>query len=198
MREKKTQVVLEAATRIFLKYGYSEATTDKIQKAAKVSKPTLFTQYPNKEALFIAVIKTECEALTKEIEGISFDKSPTLPSMLTSLGEQYLNILLSPIALSLYRVVIAESNKLNDIGHNFFQLGPDIILTKTIEILNTFEVDSSCNQKTLESSAKQFLSLIRGDFQLKALTTPTNSASQNEISEWVDLCVKLFLNGYSK
>jgi AcrR family transcriptional regulator len=40
---------------VFLANGFSAATTDMIQQAAGVSKSTVYSHYPNKEALFAAV-----------------------------------------------------------------------------------------------------------------------------------------------
>ncbi|KOQ92535.1 TetR/AcrR family transcriptional regulator, partial [Pluralibacter gergoviae] len=56
----KAQKVLAGAKSIFLARGYSAATTDMIQQAAGVSKSTVYAYYPNKEALFTAVVEQQC------------------------------------------------------------------------------------------------------------------------------------------
>ena len=48
--------VITAATNVFLRYGYTRTTMNDIAKAAGLTRPTLYQSYPDKEAVFRAVI----------------------------------------------------------------------------------------------------------------------------------------------
>ena len=68
----KARTVLHAARKIFLIHGFNGATTDMIQREAGVSKSTVYAHFANKEILFLAVIKSECEIFTASIDNITF------------------------------------------------------------------------------------------------------------------------------
>ena len=55
--EKKTQAILDGAMQEFLKHGYAAASMDKIARAAKVSKATVYSHFADKENLFNAVMQ---------------------------------------------------------------------------------------------------------------------------------------------
>src|ERR1700741_349757 len=48
---------LDAAGRVFLERGFQGASVDEIAEAASAGKPTIYARFPNKQALFTAVIE---------------------------------------------------------------------------------------------------------------------------------------------
>lgn len=69
--DSKSLSILKAASEVFLEHGFNAATTDMIQRAAGVSKATLYARYPNKEALFCAVIEHQCGKFTRQVETLA-------------------------------------------------------------------------------------------------------------------------------
>jgi AcrR family transcriptional regulator len=53
---QKQEKVLTVAQQIFLRFGYRRTTMQDIAKATDISRPALYLIYPNKEAIFRAVI----------------------------------------------------------------------------------------------------------------------------------------------
>lgn len=51
----KRDSILEAAARLFVRHGFRKASVDEIARESGVSKPTLYTHFADKEALFAAV-----------------------------------------------------------------------------------------------------------------------------------------------
>src|ERR1700719_5351534 len=49
--------ILDAAGRVFLEYGFQGASVDEIAEAASAGKPTIYARFPNKQALFTAVVE---------------------------------------------------------------------------------------------------------------------------------------------
>src|SRR6202167_3388530 len=49
--------ILDAAGRVFLEHGFQGASVDEIADAASAGKPTIYARFPNKQALFTAVIE---------------------------------------------------------------------------------------------------------------------------------------------
>jgi len=60
--------VIEAATALFLKYGYERTTMGDIAKASGVSRPTLYASFSDKEQIYRAVLGAMASAKLAEIE----------------------------------------------------------------------------------------------------------------------------------
>jgi AcrR family transcriptional regulator len=57
MEGEKTDRVLEAARRVFMRYGYRRVTMQEIAQEAGMSRPALYLIFPNKEEIFLAAIR---------------------------------------------------------------------------------------------------------------------------------------------
>ena len=76
--------ILDAAQRVFLKKGYQSASMDEIAELAPASKPTIYSYFPGKEALFAAVVAGVINGLTG-FEGYTPD-GRTVQDKLTESG----------------------------------------------------------------------------------------------------------------
>lgn len=54
----KQRDVVEAATDVFLRYGFARTTMGEIAEAAGMSRPALYLVFPNKDDVFAAVVRT--------------------------------------------------------------------------------------------------------------------------------------------
>ncbi|HZV12357.1 MAG TPA: TetR/AcrR family transcriptional regulator [Candidatus Kapabacteria bacterium] len=57
LKEKKREVILEAALRVFADHGYAGSNMDEIAKRARISKGLIYTYFPSKEVLLIEVLR---------------------------------------------------------------------------------------------------------------------------------------------
>ena len=195
--DDKARCVLKAASDVFLEHGFSAATTDMIQRAAGVSKATVYSRYPNKEALFTAVVEDKCSRFTQLVQAVEV-KPGNIRKVLEDIGRTYLRILLSAEALAMHRVVLADAVRFPHLARAFYQAGPaamDAIVTNHLTVAaNAGEI----NVQTLglESAAAIFMSMVRGEAQLIALTHPDSQASDVQINQWVNSAVTTFLRAY--
>ncbi len=60
---RKMAQVNEAAHRLFLEHGFAATSMDAVAREAGVSKATLYSYFPSKEALFAHLIADECAAI---------------------------------------------------------------------------------------------------------------------------------------
>lgn len=195
--DDKSFRVLQAASRVFLEHGFNAATTDMIQRAAGVSKATLYSRYPNKEALFAAVIENQCSRFTRQVQQIEVTPG-NIRKVLQEIGHTYLSLLLSAEALALYRVVVAEADRFPHLAHTFYRSGPGtmtrILAAHLEKAAAAGEIDVQAIG--LEAAATLFMSMLRGEGQLIALTHPESQASQVQIGQWVSQAVTTFLRAY--
>ena len=80
METRKTAAV-EAATVVFLRYGYARTTMAELAAAAELSRPTLYELFPGKDDLFAAVI----EHLSQQTIQQYRDMLPMLKTLRTKL-----------------------------------------------------------------------------------------------------------------
>lgn len=195
--DSKSLRVLEAATRVFLEHGFNAATTDMIQRAAGVSKATVYSRYPTKDALFAEVIAYQCGAFTQRVQSIEIVPG-NIRKVLQEIGRTYLGLLLSPESLALYRVVVAEAAKFPHLARTFYLSGPEtmkqILMRHLEQAAATGEIQ--VQSVGLESAAILFMSMLRGEGQLIALTHPQSQASDVQIDQWVNNAVTTFLRAY--
>jgi len=196
-RNAKGLAVLEAATSVFLRHGFSAATTDMIQREAGVSKATMYAHFPNKEAMFVAVIERQCVMMTE-----SFLAIRTVPGdftkTLTDLGMSYLDLVLSPTAMALYRVIVAEASRFPELGRRFYLAGPKLVIGRVAALLTEAARAGEIDVQTLgvEAAASWFLGLVRGDVHLEYLTHPDARPSAAQMDRCVQLAVTGFLGAF--
>ena len=86
---EKDQKILEAAFKVFAAYGFKRVTMADIAKEAGMSRPALYLVFPNKEAIFRAMVeKFNNQALNENKEGVS--KLNELKEQLEFLFENWL------------------------------------------------------------------------------------------------------------
>lgn len=195
----KASVVLQAASTVFLQHGFSAATTDMIQREAGVSKATVYARFANKEALFAAVIQQECARLMSTIRTID-GKSQGLRSTLEGIGTDYLNIILSPTGLALYRVIVAEAPRFPDLARQFYLAGPKVVSDLLARHMLVFVEAGELQLKGMGVAdvTKLFVSLLRHDAQFELLTHPASRPSAAQVDQWVGLAVDAFLLAFGR
>jgi len=197
--EAKAAAVLSGARAVFLSHGYSATTTDMIQQSAGVSKATVYARYSTKEELFIAVVEAECENFIASVRELKF-ASTHLRDVLLSLAKSYLAIVLSPSALSLFRVVIGEAPRFPELARHFYLAGPQvftgIVAAHLEDASSRGEVDFS--EVGRDVAASLFVNLVRGEPQFQCLAHPGSVPSAAQLDQWAEAAVTTFVRAYGK
>lgn len=75
MPEEKIDRLLDAAWATFARYGFRRTTMNDLAAAANMSRPALYLLFPNKEAIFRAVVQrvttTSLAAVRRDLQGAS-------------------------------------------------------------------------------------------------------------------------------
>jgi len=124
---QKRKAILEAATIIFLREGYLGAGMDEIALLANVSKQTIYKQFTNKEALFLAIVTGLTNAGSDAVHGVLPELEPggDLHAYLEDYAFRQLNIVLTPRLMQLRRVVIGEVGRFPELGNALYESGPE-------------------------------------------------------------------------
>ncbi len=130
----KAECILAAAKQEFLASGFGAVSMDTIAREAGVSKATVYAHFAGKEELFGAVIGRECERRFAGLQVGELDPADVRGS-LTILARRFLDLLLSPEAIALHRIILAEVTRFPALGEVFWHAGPERNLSQ-IEALS--------------------------------------------------------------
>ena len=195
----KARAVLAAARKIFLANGFSLATTDMIQQAAGVSKSTVYSHYPNKEALFRAVVDAECERFVEMARELRFSDQ-NLKANLTEMGTAYLEMALSPDTLAIIRIIVSEAPRFPELARRFYLSGPGAMNNFVSEMLEAAMAKDQLDLGGVgrDTAASLFMNMVRGEAQMQCLTHPEAPASAAQRDHWVSEAVTTFLRAFQK
>ena len=93
---------------------------DAIAARAGVSKRTVYSHFPGKDALFAAVMGSHCDRAVG-LDTCQLDPDGDPRSELTDLGVRFLSLVTSPTAVALFRTVVAEADRFPELGRTFFE-----------------------------------------------------------------------------
>jgi TetR/AcrR family transcriptional regulator, mexJK operon transcriptional repressor len=189
----KVRQILAAARKVFMQLGYEAASMDAIARLAGVSKATLYTHFDGKDALFAALIVSECRQLSDQIGRRAFDE-PDIRLALRSLAEDFNNLLCTDEGLAMYRMVVAETPRFPELGSIFYASGPKVMIDRIADLLRRAAERGLLKIPDAHVAAIQFISLVRGDSQLTRILGVTSSKSVP--ADYIDSGVDLFLAGY--
>jgi TetR/AcrR family transcriptional regulator, mexJK operon transcriptional repressor len=191
----KAESILAGAKRAFLAAGFGAVSMDAIAREAGASKATVYAHFAGKEELFGAVIGRECERYFARFSAGELDPGDVRAS-LTVLGRRFLELLLSPDAIALYRIILAEVTRFPGLGEVFWRAGPERQRLQIEDFLRSAIASGTLAIADTRLAAEQFVSLVRGDIQLRHVLRIEGNADRRGISAAVEGAVDTFLRAF--
>lgn len=183
--------ILDAATDLFLTEGYGVTSIELVARRAGISKRTFYSRYRDKAALFGAVVHRVVERLRPSGDVALFEGG-SVEEILTNLAQYILRAALTPQALSLHRVVLAEATRFPELAVVLNEQGGRGEAVGMIAALLERLIDPPPPDATF--AAAQFLQLVVSLPQRRALGLGT-PMTPSELEAWPRDTVSLFLNG---
>jgi TetR/AcrR family transcriptional repressor of mexJK operon len=193
----KAESILAAAKRTFLAAGFGAVSMDTIAREAGVSKATVYAHFAGKEELFGAVIGRECELYFARFSAGELDPRDVRAS-LTVLGRRFLELLLSPESIALYRIILGEVTRFPSLGEVFWRAGPERQRVQIEAFLRSASASGTLVLSNTRLAAEQFVSLVRGDIQLRHALRLAAEADQRGISTAVEGAVATFMRAFER
>ena len=191
----KAESILAAAKRAFLAAGFGAVSMDTIAREASVSKATVYAHFAGKEELFGAVIERECERYFARFSEGELDPRDVRAS-LTVLGRRFLELLLSPHGIALYRIIVGEVTRFPRLGEVFWRAGPERQRLQIEAFLKSAIASGNLVLTDTRLAAEQFVSLVRGDIQPRHLLRLEADADRRGIDAAVEGAVATFLRAF--
>jgi TetR/AcrR family transcriptional regulator, mexJK operon transcriptional repressor len=193
----KAESILAAAKRTFLASGFGAVSMDAIAREAGASKATVYAHFGSKEELFGAVIERECEQYFTRFSAGELDPRDVRAS-LTVLGRRFLELILSSDAIALHRIILGEVTRFPMLGEVFWRAGPERERVQIETFLRGAAAAGALSLPDPRLAAEQFVSLVRGDVQLRQLLRLEAEPSDRDIEIAVGGAVETFLRAFER
>jgi len=163
LQRRKRSAILDGAKTVFLSQGFGLATMDDVAAAAGVGKQTVYRHFKSKAALFVGLVSEMCAqvgAVLASAQGEHTDDAPEVE--LRELGWLLARSLITLDNLRLYRAIVAEAERLPELGQVFYENGAKVVRAFAAKILR-----KRFDESTAALRAATFVQLVLGDAYLE-------------------------------
>lgn len=193
----KAETIRAAAERAFLASGFGAVSMDAIAREAGVSKATVYAHYRSKEELFGAVVAHLSERRFHGFSAEALDPADIETSLLT-IATRFLDLVLSPEAIALNRILIGEVTRFPVLGEVFWAAGPERTRVQVEAFLRRADTAGTLSVPDPRLAAEQFVALARGEIHLRSLLRLEDSGDAAALSAAAENAVATFLRAFSR
>jgi TetR/AcrR family transcriptional repressor of mexJK operon len=184
--------ILQAATVRFLEDGYAATTIEAIARRCSVAKRTIYARWSGKPALFRAVLE---RLMAKWLSDAGdWAAADDLKTALNDAAARILAVALTPEAVALNRLLIAESARFPELPVMLRQAGAASGTTRIAALLDRAIAQGTLPPQNTAFAAEQFFHLVLAGPQRRALGLGAKLDEQ-EIEAWRRASVALFIRG---
>jgi AcrR family transcriptional regulator len=193
----KRRQVMEGAREVFLAQGFDAASMGEIARKAGVSKATVYAYFDSKERLFEAIAHGECGAQAETVFSLD-PEDHDVGAVLTRLGCGFVKFFCRPGAMSPLRTVIAISDRMPEIGREFYETGPAEGVRKLCYYLESQVAAGILTIEDCEVAAAQFLDACVATILKPLLFNASDAPTDERIDHVVGIAVRSFLAAYRR
>lgn len=193
-RDERRERILQAATEVFFESGFAGASLDDVIAKVGGSKRTIYDYFGNKEALFATIVK---EIPARALPPLAAEEIGThdLETALRDVGRRYLDAIMSPLAVALYRAMVAEGMRFPELAKAFFESGPGRASASLGAMLRQRQGAWRIAIDDCDRAAEQFLGMLRDDLHLRVVLGLREPPGPKEAEQTVAQAVAIFVRG---
>jgi AcrR family transcriptional regulator len=192
---RKFSQVVEGARQVFLPHGFERANVDDIARVAGVSKATLYSYFPDKRLLFLEVVREEC--LRQADDGVAaLTPDQPIRDMLMFGARRMVEYFCTPMAVSMFRLCVAEADRFPELAHGFYESGPLMGRGLLVHHMGEAVAKGDLVIDDAELAAEQFVELCKAGIFTRKLLGVDDDITPDEIDRVVTGAVDMFLARY--
>ncbi len=191
----KAESILAAAWQSFLARGFGAVSMDAIAREAGASKATVYAYFASKEELFGAVIAREGERYFRGFSAGELDPC-AVEASLAEIARRFLDLVLSPEAIAINRIIISEASRFPQLGEVFWRAGPERTRVQIEAFLSRAVAAGTLAIADTRVAAEQFVALLRGDIHQRQLLRLDDGVDAAELTAPTEAAVATFLKAF--
>jgi len=179
----KNAQIVAAARKLFLEKGFGETSMDAIAAEAGVSKPTLYSHFKNKIALFSEIIEATCAEIREGFEEEDYEFTTDDPPevFLSRAVRIFARHFLHPSTIDLLRVVISESKRFPDLGDVLWESGPKYFCEVVSEQLRAYDAKGLLKVPDPDAAAREFAGILIGNLGMPHFMNLSTRPDKDEL-----------------
>ena len=195
--EDRREAIIAIARDAFFSNGYAGTSMSSIAVSLGGSKTTLWSYFPNKPALFIAVADDLIAQYDKAVTS-SLVPGGEIEATLRAFGRLLLSALLSDSLVALIRLVTGENGRFPELGSRFHERGIGRGWTVLKAYLDDAVLAGQIQVEDTLFAAQHFIALCQSRCYQRAMMGDTPHPSKTEIDQDIDAAVAIFLRAYQR
>ena len=192
--EKIGDLILDAATEMFLAHGFGATSIDAVAQRLRISKRTFYHRFADKETLFAAVVHRIVDRLRPAAD-VPLIEGADLRAILERLATMILHAATSPHAIALHRLIVAESARFPELAA---VLGREGAMEEAVRLIaGILEREATSGRVDVPDTtfaARQFLQMVIALPQRRAMGLGARM-TKREIAQWPAKVMELFIFG---
>ena len=196
---RKHRAILEAATVMFLRKGYSGTNMDEIAALADVSKRTIYQHFVDKDRLFSEIVLTT----TDQIDGLVVIVAEALADTtdverdLGELARRFLGALMQPQLVQLRRLIIASADRFPELSRAWYERGFERVLATLATCFQRLADRGLLRLDDPLLAAHHFVGQLLWMPMNQAMFTGDNPLRREaDVGRYSNAAVRAFLTGY--
>jgi AcrR family transcriptional regulator len=194
--DPREEAILSAAFDVFCEKGFHGATMLDVASRAQASKETLYERFKSKAGLFEALVAWGCRQNLPDMAWL--ERSRAEPkAALKAYARLLLKAIMRPEAIALYRITVAEGERLPQAGRILSQLTRDPSIAIVVRLALDLHARGDCSIDDADAFADHFIGLLRGDAYHQALSGLAPPPSERQIEAIADRAMHRLLKAYA-
>jgi TetR/AcrR family transcriptional regulator, mexJK operon transcriptional repressor len=193
----REEEILRAAFDVFTEKGFHGATMLDVASRARASKATLYARYPSKEALFEALMAWATRQGTDALDAIAADETLDPLTALHRIAAQLLALMLQPKKLALFRIAVAEGDRLSAVGRTYSAFTRDHGMERVRAIVARLVKQGLIEIDDRAEFGHSFIGLLQGELFMRALLGTIPAPAREEIDRHAKRAVTRLMRAYA-
>lgn len=192
--DARAAAMLEAAADVFIEKGYAAASLDDVLAKSGGSRRMIYERFGGKEGLFEAAVDALIGRVVARLSRLEIAELPPEEALRLA-GRVFLEALLEPKTVALFRVVVGEARRFAGLGAAFFEAGPAAVYAIVERYLEEQTERGRLEVEDPAVAARMFIEMVKGSIHTRAILCPGETASDREIAAQVGRATTTFLHG---
>ena len=192
--EETRAIVLEAARYEFSHTGYAATGMEGVARRAGVSTKTLYRLFPNKAAVFEAMVTERIEAFVSIVK-LRACNGGDIEAALTEALTVCADLMLDGEVIALQRVIAGDSDKFPDIAETFFHKAITPTQTALANWLRAQQKRGTIVLDDADAAAGMLLGMLAMQPMRATIFGHQPAPTKEERAQRAAACARLFLSG---